>query len=178
VSYLNRQGIIETLDALALELAGSQDEFELYLVGGAALVLAFGARESTKDVDAFAASPSPSMASSLRLAAERVANAKGLPTHWLNDAAKGFVHGLAPGEVVFERPPLRVRLLAPQQLLAMKLSAWRDDIDIADARLLMEKLRGNREETWTLVERHLVPGRELKARCAFDDLWEAIHGPH
>jgi hypothetical protein len=27
------------------------------------------------------------------------------------------------------------------------------------------------------VERHLVPGRELKAQYAFDDLWEADRGP-
>src|SRR5260370_674562 len=37
------------------------------------------------------------------------------------------------------RPTLLVRALAPQQLLAMKLSAWRDDVDvaIADARVLL-----------------------------------------
>lgn len=27
------------------------------------------------------------------------------------------------------------------------------------------------------IDRHLVPGRELKARYAFEDLWEALHGP-
>lgn len=64
----------------------------------------------------------------------------------------------------------------PHQLLAMKLSAWRDDVDVEDARLLLSKLPPDREEVWRLVESHLVPGRETKAYYAFCDLWEAEHG--
>ena len=64
----------------------------------------------------------------------------------------------------------------PNQLLAMKLSAWRDDVDIDDARLLLTKLVGDREQVWSQIEPHLVPGRELKAQYAFADLWEAAHG--
>ena len=62
-----------------------------------------------------------------------------------------------------DTPTLRVRTLSVTQLLAMKLSAWRDDLDVEDAR--------------RLVEPHLVPGREMKAQYAFDDLWESEHGP-
>jgi hypothetical protein len=58
----------------------------------------------------------------------------------------------------------------------MKLSAWRDDVDIEDARLLLAKLTGDQEEVWGLIEPHLVPGRETKAYYAFCDLWEAEHG--
>jgi len=100
-----------------------------------------------------------------------------LPEDWLNEGAKGYLHGLEPGEILFEAPSLTVRAVASQQLLAMKLSAWRDDIDIADARLLLSKLQGTREQVWSLVEPYLVPGRELKARYAFEDLWELEHGP-
>lgn len=64
----------------------------------------------------------------------------------------------------------------PPQLLAMKLSAWRDDVDIADAALLLSKMMGTRDEVWSEVTRYVVPGRELKARYAFEDLWEAAHG--
>ena len=66
--------------------------------------------------------------------------------------------------------------MAPQQLLAMKLSAWRDDLDVSDARLLLSKLSGDRGSVWKLVEPYLVPGRQLKAQYAFDDLWEADRG--
>jgi hypothetical protein len=99
-----------------------------------------------------------------------------LPDDWLNDAAKGFVHGISLGAVLVDHPGLKVSSLAPQQLLAMKLSAWRDDVDIEDARLLLSKLAGSQDEIWHLVEPHLVPGRETKAHYAFCDLWEAGHG--
>ena len=112
----------------------------------------------------------------LREAAARVAGDLSLPADWFNDAAKGFVHGLALGEVLIDEPTLLVRTLAPHQLLAMKLSAWRDDVDIEDARLLLRALAADRDEVWRLVEPHLVPGRETKAYFAFSDLWESEHG--
>jgi hypothetical protein len=60
----------------------------------------------------------------------------------------------------------------------MKLSAWRDDIDVADARRLLQELAisGGRDQVWTEVEPFLVPGGELKARYALDDLWETFYG--
>lgn len=81
------------------------------------------------------------------------------------------------GEILLDSPTLVVRSAALKQLLAMKLRAWRDDVDIEDARLLLGKLGDNRDLVWALVEPHLVPGRELKARLAFEDLWESEHGP-
>jgi hypothetical protein len=65
-----------------------------------------------------------------------------------------------------------------EQLLAMKLSAWRDDIDISDARqLLMEVGRGRqRDELWKRLEPFLVKGDELTAQYAFWDLWESLYG--
>lgn len=142
--------------------------------GGAALVLLYGARDATKDVDALAISAEPGV---VRAAAHRVAEFMDLPEDWLNEGAKGYLHGLERGEILFEAPSLKVRAAASQQLLAMKLSAWRDDIDIADARLLLSKLPGTHDQVWSLVEPYLVPGRELKARYAFEDLWELEHGP-
>jgi hypothetical protein len=99
-----------------------------------------------------------------------------LPENWLNDGAKGYLNGVLPGKVLLDRPALLIRALAPQQLLAMKLSAWRDDVDIGDARVLLQEFPGERAEIWSLIEPFLVPGRELKARYAFDDLWESERG--
>lgn len=134
------------------------------------MVLRFEARDSTRDVDAVTSD------GVMREAAARVAARLGLPADWLNDGAKGYVHGLALGDVVFESSTLKVRTLSVPQLLAMKLSAWRDDLDITDARLLLTKMSGKKEDVWGAIDRHLVPGRELKARYAFEDLWEALHG--
>lgn len=61
-------------------------------------------------------------------------------------------------------------------LRAMKLSAWRDDIDIADARRLLQELVGTRQAIWQAVQPYLARGNELKAQYAFADLWEAAYG--
>ena len=60
----------------------------------------------------------------------------------------------------------------------MKLSAWRDDLDIADARRLLQELAGadGREAIWKTVEPFLAPGDELSAQYAFQDLWESLYG--
>ncbi len=170
---LSRREILVALNALAEELK-HDSPVEVVIGGGAALVLLYGAREATKDVDALRISTPD--AARVRAAASRVAGSLDLPEDWLNDGAKGYLHGLLPGEIVFESPSLVVRSVAPQQLLAMKLSAWRDDVDIGDARLLLSKLAGSRDGIWSLIEPFLVPGRELKARYAFEDLWELEHG--
>jgi hypothetical protein len=174
VVRLSREGILRAFSALSEELARENARAELALAGGSALVLLFGARDSTKDVDAIVLDASvPGIVTG---AARRIAEALGLPGDWLNDAAKGYVKGIALGETVFDSGFLKVRALAPSQLLAMKLSAWRDDVDVEDARVLLRALAGSREEIWQQVEPHLVPGRELKSRYAFEDLWEAEHG--
>jgi hypothetical protein len=59
----------------------------------------------------------------------------------------------------------------------MKLSAWRDDLDIEDARTLLKECLGTRDDVWRHVEPHVVPGREMKALYAFEDLWASEHGP-
>lgn len=134
------------------------------------MVLVHGRQRSTRDVDVVAIAPE------LRAAARRVALDANLPEDWLNDGAKGFLRGLAVGETILETPSLIVRALAPIQLLAMKLCAWRDDVDIEDARSLLGLLKGAREDVWRGIQPHLAPGRELKARYAFEDLWESARG--
>ncbi len=54
--------------------------------------------------------------------------------------------------------------------------SMRDDIDIADARRLLQEMSGSREDIWHAVEPYLVPGDELKAQYAFADLWETHNG--
>ena len=171
---LSREEISAALEALASELSASPVREEVVVVGGAALVLLYDARASTKDVDVLVLGTHGSAL--VRLAAARVAALRGLPEDWLNDAAKGFLHGLALGEVLLDTPSLLVRAAAAKQLLAMKLCAWRDDVDIEDARLLLSKVPGSRADTWVTIEPFLVPGRELTAKYAFDDLWESEHG--
>jgi hypothetical protein len=174
VNTLTREVIAKALELLAHQLPPEEPRVDLIIVGGAAMVLLFSARDSTRDVDGFqldvAAKPR------LLEAAAHVATALELPGDWLNDAAKGYVHGLSIGPVLLDRPTLLVRTLSPIQLLAMKLSAWRDDLDVDDARRLLKECQGTRDEVWREAEQYVVPGREMKARYAFDDLWESEHG--
>lgn len=162
---------IKRLGQLAVD---SGLKIELVLVGGALMVLRFHARESTRDVDV--AVVAPAEAQKVRELARLVAAEQGWPNDWLNDGAKGYLVGLSAGPVVLAAPGIEVRSPSTAQLLAMKLSAWRDDVDIADAARLLEEMKGDRNETWQEVERYLIPGSELKAQYAFADLWEARHG--
>jgi hypothetical protein len=170
---LSARDIHLAFDRLAAELAREKRHAEMFVVGGAALVLLFRARESTKDVDAVFLPPD---ASHVRDAAERVADELGLPGDWLNDAAKGYVVSLSAGETLYEAPSLLVRAASTAHLLAMKLAAWRDAVDRGDARLLLESLSGSAESIWATVKPFLPERDVAKASYAFDDLWEALHG--
>ena len=170
---LSANDINNAFAALSADLAGRDERAQIAITGGAALVLLFNARETTKDVDAFFIQPDPPR---IREAAARVARDLELPEDWLNDGARGYFVAISEGDVVYESPALVVQAVAIEQLLAMKLAAWRDAIDRGDARLLLSKLEGSAQEIWSRVE-PFVPRSYLdKASNAFDDLWDSIHG--
>ena len=146
---------------------------EIIVVGGAALVLLFQARDSTKDVDAYFVKPE---ASEIREAVARVADRMELPTDWLNDAAKGYLIGITTGATLYKSHYLLVRAASNEQLLAMKLAAWRDAIDRDDARLLLSRMSGSAEEIWASITPFIAPHHLDKASYAFEDLWETLHG--
>jgi hypothetical protein len=176
MALLTRQDIIGALERLGQLAAADGYTLHLMVVGGAAMVLGYNARQSTHDIDALFLPPPEARV--VREWANVIAREYGWPNDWLNDAAKGYLMGLSSGPVLLEAPGIEVRQPAVEQLLAMKLCAWRDDVDIADAsRLLADLVRmGNRAEVWQRVVPYLVPGRELKAQYAFEDLWESLYG--
>lgn len=158
-------------------LAHAKDlKIHLTLVGGAVMVLRFGARLSTRDVDAVIIFPPE--AKIVRELARQVAEENDWPEDWLNDGAKGYLVGISRGDVLFRAPGIEVRSPSLEQLLAMKLSAWRDDLDISDARRLLQEVAKSkkRDEVWQSVEPFLVKGDELTAQYAFLDLWETLYG--
>jgi len=86
------------------------------------------------------------------------------------------VGGLTKGKVLYESSSLIVHAASLEQLLGMKLSAWRDAVDRDDARLLPQRSSGRREQIWAAVE-PFVPRHQLdKASYALEDLWEALYG--
>jgi hypothetical protein len=79
---LNRDTIVMALQRLSDLLGERNVTGEICLLGGTAMVLAFHARPSTKDVDAIFHPPQ---------IMREVADELSLPVDWLNDGAKGFV---------------------------------------------------------------------------------------
>ena len=174
--FLTRDQIEQALRRLG-EIAASQAQtIEGLIVGGAAMVLGYNARASTRDVDGVFFEPPT--AATIRRWIEEVAIESGLAADWFNDGAKGFLVGLSRGRKLLSAPGIDVWQPLTEQLLAMKLAAWRDNRDINDARCLLKDLTksASRPEIWSRVEPFIVPGCELKTKLAFDDLWEEMHG--
>jgi len=170
---LSSADIRTAFDALSAEFERGGERAEIVVVGGAAVVLLFEARQTTKDVDAFFFMPD---ASRVRSAAARVAQHLDLPEDWLNDGAKGYLVGVTRGDVLYQSAFLIVHAASLPQLLAMKLAAWRDAVDRDDAKLLMTRMPGSAADVWDVVKPFVPPHQLNKASYAFQDLWEAIHG--
>jgi predicted nucleotidyltransferase len=176
MATFSRDDIQDGLKRLG-ELAQAQGlHIRLMLMGGAVMVLGYQARPSTRDVDAVILAPRE--ARLVRALAKQVAEERDWPEDWLNDGAKGYLVGISEGPILFSAPGIEARAPALEQLLAMKLSAWRDDLDISDARRLLKEIAGRRDKdkVWQSLEPYLVPGDELTAQYAFLDLWESLYG--
>lgn len=88
---LGREDTRTLLDDPSEELKARGARAELFLVGGAALAVAYDATRSTLDIDAVFI-PSDIV----RQAATSVTQRSGLAEDWLNDAVKGFLPGPGP----------------------------------------------------------------------------------
>src|ERR1035441_1210525 len=118
---LGREEIRALLDDLSAELAARGARAELFLVGGAALAVAYDATRATRDLDAVFVP-----AGIVRQAATAVAEHRGLTEDWLNDAVKGFLPGPDPdAQRFYSSDSLIVDVASPRYLLATKLAAAR-----------------------------------------------------
>ena len=156
--------------ALSDDLAQHNLRAEVFVVGGAAMALAYDARRVTRDIDAVF---EPKAA--VYAAAQRVAEELQLPEDWLNDAVKSFLPGDDPDRrVVFSTPSLEVAAASPEYLLAMKLLASRVDQDTGDIRALYSILGyTTAQQGVDLIER-FYPHRTLHPRIRF--LLEELYG--
>ena len=109
------------------ELGKSRTDAELLLVGGAVMCLAYEARPSTQDVDAFFRPTAE-----VREAAARVAKQTKVSPQWLNDAVKGFMSAQGGFAPFLELSHLRVMVAQPEYLLAMKCLSFRIGTEFHD----------------------------------------------
>jgi len=139
---LDRATIERALAALNARLEAAGVTGELCIFGGSAMVLAFDARPTTRDVDAVFRPPAL-----IREAAAAIAEEMSLPANWLNDGVKGFVSNTPEyvTEGLLQFPHLRVIRPSAAYLLAMKCIAARVEGydtpgDKGDARFLARHL--------------------------------------
>jgi len=167
---MDREEIIDALTALAAELDRRGVSAEMYVVGGAAIALAFDERRSTRDIDAVFEPKNV-----VYEAAAIVAKDRSLPPGWLNDAVKGFLAGDDPAAVpVFDLPGLRCLAASPETLLALKVLAHRIGEDEDDLRLLAHELGlESADEVLTVAERTFGDRLDPAARFFVEQVFDA-----
>lgn len=159
----NREQALQAFEELASILASRGITGRVFVVGGAAMALAFNARRMTRDIDAVFEPKAE-----VYRAAREVASRLELPDDWLNDAVKGFIPGTDPDAVpVFERPGLAVSAASAPFLLAMKLRAARVEQDTDDIRFLAALLGLNTPAAVLAVATQRYPKDSLPPKTRF-----------
>jgi hypothetical protein len=163
-----RARIIAALEALGEELASQGIRGQIFIVGGAAMALAYSTRRVTRDIDAVF---EPKTA--IYRAAERVAERLELPRDWLNDGVKGFMPGADRDSVPLPGiNGIEVTTASPRYLLAMKLLAMRFGEDDDDIQILLRQTGiQSADEALALLAR-MYPHREppLKTRLFLEEI--------
>ncbi len=162
---LTRERTLELFSELDDELCQAGIRGDVFIVGGAAMTVAYDARPATRDVHGIW-----HPTAEVRSAAGRVAaRHDDIDPDWLNDAVKGFLPSKppAPTSVIYEGQCLTVSVPTSEYLLATKLLASRVGRDEDDIRLLYRRCGlSTVEEGLDLVERY-YPGRPIEAKVRF-----------
>jgi hypothetical protein len=158
-----RARILEALQALGDELTREGVRAQIFIVGGAAMALAYSTRRVTRDIDAVF---EPKQ--TVYTAAAKVAEELGLPENWLNDAVNGFMPG--PDEAPRAVPAIdgiEVTTASPRYLLAMKLMAMRFGEDDEDIEILLRECDIHTAEEALDLLTHIYPATEPPAKTRF-----------
>jgi hypothetical protein len=179
-TILTKERIITALGNLNDRLTEKGVTGELCVFGGATMILAFDARQSTRDVDAVFVPKAE-----IYQAAEQIADDMNLPLSWLNDGVKGFIS--SDGELTTDGMPQweNLRILRPitSYLLAMKCMAARvADYDTAGDKEDIKHLCKNlgvetSEDVLSIVERYYPRSRiHVRTRYFIEEALEEMKG--
>lgn len=153
---------VDRIRDLLIELGRRLDErgieARLFVVGGAAMALAYGRDRVTRDIDAVFVPKTEVYAEAARMARDL-----GIPEDWLNDGVEGLMPDRAQpveGSTSFTTAGLHVGVASAEYLYAMKAQAARQEADADDLRHLVDLL-GLRsvDEALDLVEHFYDPVR-------------------
>ncbi len=152
---MNKDDITKYLQMVGQELNKSGKKLELVLLGGAAMLIEIGNRESTYDIDAFFVSDF----TALIKASAIIAAQENLPDGWLNSAAAGFTYNFKkqPDKNLWKSfPGLDVYIVSLDYLFATKIIAGRQK-DLEDIKALAAKLNlVTRQDVLTLVTKYVA----------------------
>lgn len=154
---------------------------EIAVFGGAAVVLGFGFREGTRDLDVLVTEGHGEVVR----AAQEVETELRLPPRWLNERATAYLSRQRdfrpfrayPSEGQFG---LRVLLASAEYMLAMKLLALRVySQDVADVLALARRLGCTTEEGLAAMIRRFYPGEEMSAekRIQLEEIARQLRAP-
>lgn len=156
---MNKKEIEKYLQMVGQELQKEGLTFEITLLGGAAILIEVGNRDSTQDVDTYFL---PDFLA-ITKASAIVAGQEGLPDGWLNAAAAGFTYSFIrqPERKLWKKfPGLHVYTASLDYLFVTKIMAGRpkDDIDIVALATMLHV--STQEEALALVVQY-VPKEQI-----------------
>lgn len=160
---LTVEQIEKYLEEINSILNKTNSEGEIILAGGAVMALVYGARNSTKDIDALF-KPSDKF----RNIINSVARKYNLNSDWLNDGVKGFFTDKMHTNVYKKYSNLIVYTLDAESMLALKLTSARfDSHDQDDSIYLMNVLKINSLEDLFAIVDKLIPMNRLTINCHY-----------
>ncbi|MDR1165914.1 MAG: hypothetical protein LBO66_08630 [Deltaproteobacteria bacterium] len=159
---MDKEKILALLTELGKRLAVAGIQAEMVIFGGAAMSLVHDSRRSTNDIDAVFSPRTEVFLIALEIHQER-----NLPLDWLNSAGDIFVNKDAPTVDYMDFPGLKVKVVAPDYLLAMKIKSSRQQShDFSDTRFLINKLGVKTREDAESLVRQYFPKFKLTEDCA------------
>ncbi len=127
---------------------------ELIIVGGASVILNYGFRETTMDIDAYI-----SAGTSIKVAIYKIAEDNNISEEWLNSdflKTTSFTHKLTEVSKYYKtyNQVLDVRTISDEYLVAMKLEAFRKyKYDLSDAFYVLKAMKGSQSDNVDKVKK-------------------------
>lgn len=140
ITRFDRADIVALLQELGVRLDARGMGAEVFVLGGSAIAVAYDARRVTADIDAIFV-PVDEVEREVAV----MAQARGLPLGWLNNAVVGTLHGVLEDDAprdLFASAGISVKVASPEYILALKamISTRELDRDLEDAATLCHLL--------------------------------------